>query len=684
MSQPPPFRVRHAAIVFALRTFAAAMVAFSIALRLDMPRPYWAMASVYITSNQLTGATWSKAVYRMLGTLIGAAATIVLVPNLVDAPELLSLAIALWVGLCLYLSLIDGTPRSYVFMLAGYTVALLGFPVLSMPELTFDIVTARVQEIVLGIICASVVSMLLLPRSVSSAIAAQADAWLAGARRLAIDVVTGRGSEQERDRERMRLAAAASEVDQLGVHLDYETDTSANVARGLQRLRQHTLALLPLLGSIEDRKLALNSSGEISARVAGVCTRTARWLEEGGHDGEQADALRAVLDEARPMLDADAGWIDVTAAGLIARLRNLVDITQDCRGLREAIADGRNPEQLPLAFTPDAPALAAPHRDHALALLSATAVGLSVLACCAFWIATGWPDGVTAPLFAAVLGSLLVGADDPLPTFRSFYWVFLVVIAINGIYVFGVFPRITAFEMLIAALMPAFVLFGWMAARPATARLGSMLAIYISVQLALGPTYEADFSSFANSSVALMLGVALTGVVCGIVRLLGAEWIAGRLLRSNWRTLATVAEGKSHADRVAIAALMQHRLALLAARIAVVPAEARSDAANLRQLRTALSIIDVRQANSGLSRHARAVIDAFVSHLASVCRAHPVIRLSDELVGRLDSTIASTLREPASEPRNEALVGLAGIRSGLFPEAPAYRPLQSEPEEMAA
>jgi len=71
--------------------------------------------------------------------------------------------------------------------------------------------------------------------------------------------------------------------------------------------------------------------------------------------------------------------------------------------------------------------------------------------------------------------------------------------------------------------MPAFLLFGWMAARPATARIGSMLAIYISVQLALNSSYLGDFSSFANSSIALMLGIALTGVVCGIVRLLGAS-----------------------------------------------------------------------------------------------------------------------------------------------------------------
>jgi uncharacterized membrane protein YccC len=475
MSEPSSFWARHAALVFSLRTFAAAMLAFSITLWLDMPRPYWAMASVYITSSQLTGATQSKAVYRIVGTLFGAAATIVLVPNLVNAPESLSLAIALWVGLCLYLSLIDGTPRSYAFMLAGYTVALLGFPIVSAPQAAFDIVLARVEEITLGIICASVVAMIVLPRSVSSAIAAQADAWLAGARRLGVDVLTGPSSNPERDNERIRLAAAASEIDQLSRHLDYEAASPRNVARGLQRLRQHMLSLLPLLGSIEDRKLALDPHEEASARVAGLCARIARWLEQGGHDRQEADALRAALDEVRPTLDQDAGWIDVTVASLVVRLRNLVDAVDDCRLLREAIADGRDPEKLPLAFTPDAQAVNVPlHRDLGLALLTAASVALSVLACCAVWIATGWADGVSAPLFAAVLGSLLAGADDPLPTFRNFYPVFLVVIVVTGIYEFGVLPRITAFEMLIVALMPSFVLFGWMAARPATARIGSM------------------------------------------------------------------------------------------------------------------------------------------------------------------------------------------------------------------
>jgi uncharacterized membrane protein YccC len=684
MTHPSSFQARHAALFFALRTFAAAMLAFSIALWLDMPRPYWAMASVYITSSQLTGATRSKAVYRMLGTLIGAAGTIVLIPNLVDAPELLSLAIALWVGFFLYLSLIDGTPRGYVFMLSGYTVALLGFPVLSTPGSTFDIVVARVQEIMLGIVCASLVSMLVLPRSVVSVIAAQADAWLADARRLGVDTLTDRGSDQEHDNERIRLAAAASEIDQLGRHLDYESHIFANAARSLRRLQPYMLLLLPLLASIEDQRAVLNLHEDVPAGLAGIGARVARWLADGGQDEQETDGLRAALDEAQPQLGADARWVDIMTAGFVVRLRNLVDLVRSCQLLREAIADGRDPDALALAFTFETSGPSLRHRDHGLALWSAAATALSVLACCAFWIATGWADGASAAIFAAVLGTLLAGVDEPVPAFRSYYWVFLAVIAVNGLYTFGVLPRVTTIEMLIVALAPAFVLFGWLAARPATARIGSFLAIFASVQLALNSSYSADFSSFANSSVSLMLGIGLTAVVSGIVRLFGAGWIADRLLRSNWQTLSVVAEASARQDRVAVAGLMQHRLALLAARITAVPAEARSHAANLRQLRTALSIIDVRQASLGLSRPTMAAIDDLLTRLATACRTYPVRGLPDELAGHLDRTIASTLQDPTRAGRNEALIGLAGIRSGLFPRATPYQPHEPEQRRVAA
>ena len=150
----PSFLVRHAEIIFSLKTFGAATLALFIAFAANLDRPYWALATVYIASQPLAGATRSKALFRLTGTLIGAAASIVLIPNFVNSPELCSLVIALWVGLCLYLSLLDRTPRSYMFMLAGYTAALIGFPAVADPSTIFDIALARSEEIILAIVCA--------------------------------------------------------------------------------------------------------------------------------------------------------------------------------------------------------------------------------------------------------------------------------------------------------------------------------------------------------------------------------------------------------------------------------------------------------------------------------------------------------------------------------------------------
>src|SRR5277367_4636086 len=124
--------------LYALKMFAAAMLALYIAQAAGLERPYWALTSVYIVANPLSGPVRSRAVYRLIGTVIGAAAMVVLVPNLINSPELLSLAIALWIGFCLYLSVLDRTPRGYTFMLAGYTAAFIGFPIVGAPDTAWD------------------------------------------------------------------------------------------------------------------------------------------------------------------------------------------------------------------------------------------------------------------------------------------------------------------------------------------------------------------------------------------------------------------------------------------------------------------------------------------------------------------------------------------------------------------
>lgn len=171
------FRPSKTDLVFAVKTFLAAMLALYIAISLNLQNPMWAMGTVFIVANPLAGVLSSKAVYRLLGTLAGACLSVFALPPFINSPLPFSLIIALWVSVCLYISLLDRTPRSYFFMLAGYTLALIGFSAVADPTHLFDISLSRFEEITLGILCATVVSRVLLPMNIGGVLSGRIDHW---------------------------------------------------------------------------------------------------------------------------------------------------------------------------------------------------------------------------------------------------------------------------------------------------------------------------------------------------------------------------------------------------------------------------------------------------------------------------------------------------------------------------
>ncbi|MGN1290641.1 MAG: FUSC family protein [Bradyrhizobium sp.] len=682
MRAEEPFLVRHADLIFALKTFAASMLALVIALAIDLPRPYWAMATVYITSQPLAGATSSKAFFRVIGTLVGASMTVALVPNLINAPELLCLAIALWVGLCLYLALLDGTPRSYIFMLGGYTVALIGFPSVADPGSIFDVALARVEEISLGIICASLVSTVVFPRSVAPAVGGRVRSWLADARRLSRDVLLDRGTSETRRAQRLHLATDIVEIDTLATHLAYDRLADAGTVRGLGEVRLRMLMLLPIVTSIEDRLAALGEAAlQRQPELRRLIGDLAAWIVDEDRSRQSGEQIRTAIAERQSALDGLAPRERIITISLLLRLRELVDISADCRAVGDAIAAGQDISAVPLAFHPEAGAAPVRHRDHGMALWSAAGAAVAILICCGLWIATGWADGASAPMMAAVACSFFAAQDEPARSIRAFGLFSLVAIVVVAIYQFALVPGISHIEVLIAALAPTFLLYGFLIARPKTAPIGMALAANTATLLALQSTYNADFASFANTSVAFFLGVVIAEIVTRVARGVGAEWIAKRLMMSSWQTLAVAAERRGRGDRAQFAGLMLHRLGLLVQRIAFISESDRRDADSLVQLRIGLNIIDLRRARYGLTASTVRAIDDMLDDLAASFRAHADQAMPTELLSRIDATVTAVVKDPNERARDDALLGLVGIRRGLFPDAPAYR---SQPEESFA
>ncbi|MDB5568662.1 MAG: hypothetical protein JWP84_5228 [Tardiphaga sp.] len=675
----PSFLVRHADIIFSLKTFAAAVMALLIALAMDLPRPYWALATVYIASQPLAGATRSKAFFRVAGTLIGAAASVALVPNLVNAPELLSLGIALWVGLCLYLSLLDRTPRGYMFMLAGYTVALIGFPSVSEPAAIFDTAVARSEEIILGILCASLVSTIVLPRGVGPAVASRVDSWLASARKLSQSVLAGHGADKATREQRLRLAADAVDIDTLSDHLAYDRTVDRDAVRWLRALRLRMLMLLPLLSSIGDRIDALGADVRATQpKLMSLVDDLSRWVAGDDTEREPPDQLRAAIATQLPKLHAASSWDQIMVVSLLMRMRELVDISQDCRVLNQAIAAGGRPPGAKLAFHPEAGVAPVRHVDHGMALWSAAGAVLAILLCCTFWIASGWVDGASAPMMAAVGCSFFAAMDDPAVGLRGFAKWSLVSMIIVAVYLFAILPGITNIEMLLVVLAPAFLLFGFLIARPATFFIGMLLAANTASLMAIQSTYSADFAAFANSSIAFFVGTEISALTILLARSVGAEWSVRRLMRKGWTALALAAERRGNRDRAAFAGLMINRIGLLAPRLAALPDSELRNVDNLRELRVGLNIVDLRRARHGMSPRSLRAMDAMLDELAMNFRKYEGGAMPAELLADIDHALAEAMTETGDEVRGDALIGLVGIRRGLFPEAPAYQPEASE------
>ena len=175
-------------ILFSAKCYLGALAALYIASTMGLPRPFWAMTTAYVVAQPWAGAVRSKAVYRLGGTFFGSAVVVYLVPHLANQPVMMVLAMSLWIGLCLYVSVLDRTPRSYLFMLAGYTAAMIGFPSVDDPTTVFDTALARVEEISLGIVCATLVHSLVLPHGIAGPLMARLDATLRDARSWMHDI----------------------------------------------------------------------------------------------------------------------------------------------------------------------------------------------------------------------------------------------------------------------------------------------------------------------------------------------------------------------------------------------------------------------------------------------------------------------------------------------------------------
>lgn len=682
--------------MFAAKTAAAALAALYIGFSLDLPRPYWAAGTVFIVSQPLAGAMRSKGVFRVMGTVIGAVATVAIIPNLVDAPPLLCVAMALWTMVCLTLALLDRTPRSYIFMLAAYSTALIGFPTVTDPGTVFDAALARVEEITVGILCATVIGSVIFPRGIGPVISDRIDAFAADVTRWARDALAGAEETAATRSDRRRLAADAVELQMMATHLDYDTSHLHGMSQEVRQLRQRLVMLLPILSGLGDRVRALKADGQpLPAALEVLLADVGDWVADLEAPADRTADLRARIAALRT---APADWHDVLTLNLLTRLKDLMDALQDCRDLRRYIISGGHGPKVRRRRGGRAGAEVVMHRDLGMALWSGAGAAITILLGSAFWIGTEWADGAIALEMAAVACCFFAAQDNPVPAILDFALYNAVAAVLAGIYIFAIMPHIDGFVMLAFALGPMFLLLGRVIANPRLAGRALAVGATLPTLAGLSNTYSADFASYLNSALALVLGMGFAGLVTALVRAVGAEWGARRILRACWYDIRAVADIRAPAPdgglRPVFAGKLLDRMGLLVPRLAALPPGSEIAAADaLADIRTGMNVLELRGVERALPISARAAVDGALSlladHYRAVCRAGAPRPPSPPLLAGIDAALAALMPLPDRKPR-QALLALAGIRRALSdgvpdlpPPTPAV-PAPPTPEESLA
>ena len=651
------------ALLFAAKSFVAALLAYYVALRIGLPRPSWAIVTVYLVSQPSAGASLGRGVYRLAGTLVGAIATVAIIPTFANEPLVCSVVLAGWIGLCLFLSLLDRTPRAYAFVLSGYTASLIGFPAVAAPDTIFDTASVRVQEIALGILCAVLVHRYVMPRPMTGQFKAKLAATLRDARQLAGDALR-EVSEDERREDRHRLALDLLALRGLATHLPYDPVAGRPSAASVQLLHDRLARLLPLLADVEERIDALRARRlDMPVKLAQLVLDVRAWIASDELVEREAGTLW-LIRHARSLAHGGSDTGDALWANVAGHLADLVGLLHDGDRLGHEVITGASACAVEPLFVKKRVKGYVFHRDPVMAARAGAGAIVGITLGCFAWIWSAWPDGGLAVSVLGVTCALFGNVDNPVPFVRKYIVGSIYGVAISLAYSFVILPRVFDFPTLLAVLAPTFLFAGSLQARPATAFMALGMTLTIPILVGLGAEYGGDFADAVNSSIALFVGVGFGTVSMALFQTVAPDAAIHRLLWLGRRDVARRARGGGPAE-AAWTGLMIDRAALLMPRLALSarPTKATLDE-TLRHLRIghAAGLLHRRlgRQDGVVADDARAVLADVAAHFGSA--SAPSLAELSRSVDALAVRIAD-----AAEADRSLLDPLTDLRFALAP-----------------
>jgi len=538
-------------LLFGLRLWASVCLALYIAFWLELDNPFWAGTSAAIVCQPQLGASLRKGWYRMIGTLVGAIAIVVLTAWFPQARAPFLIGLALWGAGCALVATLLHNFASYAAALAGYTAAIIAADELGATggpnaDAVFLLAVYRASEICIGIVSAGIVL---------------AGTDLGGAQRRLAALFAALSAEiTGRFTGMLALAGAALPETQPArrelVRRVIALDPVIDVAKGeSSQLRYHS----PVLQTAVDGLFAAQASWRT------VAVLLARLPDDEAR--QEADAvLQSIPQELRSAEHGvPAGWMADPVRPRRAcetAVRTLIAVPARTPSLRlladqtARVLDGISDALNGLALLVGAPARSVPRRrgfrlrvpDWLPSLVNAgrafVAIGIVEL----FWIVTEWPNGALAITFTAI-GVVLFAprTDQAYASARGFMVGTALAVVPAAIVNFAVLPGLETFEAFSIAiglhLVPAGALVARPLMTPSQKAMFTYLAAYFVPLLAPANEMSYDTMQFYNAALAIVAGTGAAALSFRLMPPLSPAFRARRLLALTLRDLRRLATG---------------------------------------------------------------------------------------------------------------------------------------------
>ncbi|MFC0408845.1 FUSC family protein [Roseomonas elaeocarpi] len=487
-----------------LRTLAAFTIALYSAYALELDSPSSAGLTVLIVANSSRGAVLSKSVYRLLGTLVGAVVSIVLIALFNQAPWLFIIAFAVWLGFCTFLASLLRYFRSYGAVLAGYTIALIGVGAVANPENVFTLAAARVAVISLGVLSTALVFLVTDRGNNRSAITAQLSRAIAGSATFIRDLLRGGGFAETR----ALGSSVIAQVEAMDQVVEFTAVENTGISRHADGLRLANAAIFTVLAS--GRRTAelllrptLAGRADVSTARGLIESLTERLATLQNASVElrklQADTHAAADEVSRLMATCD----DLEAMACLLRARALLNQFVYILDSLVALHDDK----------PRAPQLRLKaYVNPVTALRNGARAGIALFLGGAFWIISGWSSGGAMLTLLGPICALLGTMDSAAKASVGFFQGLLVAVLLGTAITYCVLPLTAGFPLLLTTLAP-FLALGILASqRPRWAGQGTAFLIFFVATISPGNPMTYDLEASLNSLLANIVGGA-----CGVL-----------------------------------------------------------------------------------------------------------------------------------------------------------------------